>query len=84
MTGIINGIQEMIAFFASLWDFIKMIVGLVINLVKSLISLVEMLITTVANTTTLIATLPPWLIAFATATMTVAVLYIILGRENGK
>lgn len=84
MTGIINGIQEMIGFFASLWDFIKMIVGLVINLVKSLISLVEMLITTVANTTTLIATLPPWLIAFATATLTVAVLYIILGRENGK
>lgn len=84
MTGIFKGIQTLITNIATLLNGVKLAIEFLINLVKSMFELVKLLITTVGNTTVLIGTLPSWLIAFATATIGVAVLYMILGRETGK
>lgn len=84
MKGIMSGLQNLLSFFANIWDMLKMLFQFVQNMIKSLVSLLDLLITTVGNVVTIIATLPPWLIAFATATLGVSVLYIILGRETGK
>lgn len=80
----IDGIQALINAIQTIIDGIQMAFAFLINIVKSLFMLIELLINIVINTTTLIATLPPWLIAFATATLSVSVLYIILGRDTGK
>ena len=84
MTGIFNGIQKLINIIETIIEVAKLGIQYLVNLVKSMIDLIRLLITTTANTYTLIATLPSWLIAFATATISVAVLYVILGRSNGK
>ncbi|MBQ2350053.1 MAG: hypothetical protein II393_02135 [Cytophagales bacterium] len=84
MKGIFKGIQTIVSQFQTMINGIKMAIEFLFNLVKSLFELIKLLITTVGNATALIATLPPWLIAFATATIGVAVLYMILGRQTGK
>lgn len=84
MAGIVNGIQNLWNGILTIVNAIKMFIQFGINLIKSLIQLIELLATTVSNTFTLITTLPPWLIAVATATLSIAVLYIVVGRESGK
>lgn len=84
MTGIFNGIQSMISTVQSIVDGIVIGIKFLINLVKSIGQLIQLLITTIANTTNIILTLPSWLIAFATATLGVAILYMVLGRHTGK
>lgn len=84
MKGLISGIQALWSGIQTIINGILMGIQFLINLVKSLIELVRILITTASNTTSLILTLPPWLIAFATASLSIAILYLILGRESGK
>lgn len=84
MTGIFKGIQSMISTVQSIVDGIVIGIKFLINLVKSIGQLIQLLITTLANTTNIILTLPSWLIAFATATLGVAILYMVLGRQTGK
>lgn len=84
MTGIFNGIQSVISAIQSIVNGIVIGIKFLINLVKSVGQLIQLLITTVANVSNLTLTLPSWLIAFATATLGVAILYMVLGRETGK
>lgn len=84
MKGIFNGIQSLISSIETVINAVKIGVQFLINLVKSMFQLVQLIITTVTNVMTLTATLPQWLIAFATCTLGVAVLYIIIGRDTGK
>lgn len=77
MQDLYNGILSIV-------NGIEIAIQFLVNLVKSLFQLMELLGQTIINTTTLIATLPSWLIAIATATLGVSVLYIIIGRETGK
>lgn len=84
MKGIVSGLQNIWSSILTLVNGVILAVQFLINLVKSLFEMIKILVTTVTNTTTLILTLPPWLIAFATATIGVAVLYVIIGRETGK
>ena len=84
MKGLFRGIQTLISNIKSIIYAIKIGITFILNLIESLFKLIQLLITTIANTTTLIATLPSWLIAFATCTLAIAVLYVILGRESGK
>lgn len=84
MTGIINGLQNLWNGILAIVNGIVLGINFLMNLIKSLFQLLRMLVTTVTNTTILIQTLPSWLIAFATASVSIAVLYIILGRESGK
>lgn len=84
MTGIFKGIQQAINSIQTIIEGIKLGIQFLINLVKSLFELIQLLTTTIGNITTLTLTLPSWLIAVATATIGVSVLYIILGRDTGK
>lgn len=84
MKGIVQGLQNLWSGIQTIVNGIIMAIQFLINLVKSLFEMIKLIGTTLTNTTTLILTLPPWLIAFATATIGVAVLYIIIGRETGK
>lgn len=84
MNGIITGIQTLWNGILTIVNGIVMGIQFLINMIKSLFEMIKILVTTVTNTTTLIGTLPPWLIAFATLTLGIAVLYMILGRDTGK
>lgn len=84
MKGIINGIQGIIDIFISIWDAIKLCITFLINLVKGLFQMLTILKTTITNSMNFTLTLPSWLIAFASATIAVSILYIIVGRESGK
>lgn len=84
MSGIFNGLQNLISGIQTLINGVKIGIEFVINIVKSTYQLVLLLINIVGNTTILIATLPAWIRAVATATLGVAVIYLMLGRETGK
>lgn len=84
MTGIFKGLQTMVSTIQSVVDGIVIGIKFLINLVKSIGQLIQLLITTLGNTSNIILTLPSWLIAFATATLGVAILYMVLGRQTGK
>lgn len=84
MSGIFNGIQSLVSSIQTLINGIKLGIQFLINLVKSIFELIKLLTTTIGNITTLTFTLPSWLIAVATATIGISVLYIILGRNTGK
>lgn len=84
MTGIFNGIQKLFGGIQTLINGVKMAIQFLIGIVKTTFELLKLLATTIGNATTLITTLPPWLTAFATATIGIAVIYVIIGRETGK
>lgn len=84
MTGLIKGIQAVINAIQTMIEGIKMAIQFLINLVHSIFQLIQLLLSTVSNSVVLVETLPSWLMAFALATIAVAVLYVILGRNTGK
>ena len=84
MTGIFNGIQTLINGIQTLINGIMLGIRFIINLIKSSIDLIRLLATTLANATNIAITLPSWLIAFVTASIGIAILYMIIGRSAGK
>lgn len=84
MSGIFNGIQKLIGGIETIVNGFIMGINFLVNVVKSLVDLIRLLATTLTNVFQLTATLPSWLIAFATASVSIAVLYMILGRNAGK
>lgn len=83
MTGIFRGLQELISNFRSIISFITTIWGFVINLIKSLGDLFNLLINMLSVVSGIILTLPSWLIAFASLTIGICVLYLVVGRNHG-
>lgn len=84
MTGIFNGIQTLINGISTIVNGIMLGIKFIVNMVKSLVDLIRLLTTTLANVTNIAITLPSWLIAFVTASVGIAILYIIIGRNAGK
>lgn len=84
MTGIFNGIQTLINGITTIVNGILLGIKFIINLIKSMIDLIRLLATTLANATNIAITLPSWLIAFVTASIGIAILYMIIGRNTGK
>ena len=84
MTGIFNGIQTLINGITTIVNGILLGIKFLINLIKSSIDLIRLLTTTLANATNIAITLPSWLIAFVTASIGIAILYMIIGRNAGK
>lgn len=73
-----------------MFEFFDWIVEVVFSLVqflwttvKGLIQLISLLPTSVNMLTSSLNLLPPVLVAFATATITICVIFIIVGRETG-
>lgn len=73
-----------INFFKSLWDTITALIDLVINLVSGLFQFIANLPTFISYLTKTIAILPGWLLPFCTISITVSVLFIILGRGKSN
>ena len=84
MTGIFNGIKELIANFKAIITAFQMVINFIVTVVKSLGQLVRLLVKIVTNVDILLGTLPVWLVAFGTVTVGASILYLIIGRETGK
>lgn len=61
---------------SSLWNFL-------ISMIKGLLQLISLIPSAVNSLTTAIGILPSILVAFATATVTIATIFIIAGRQGG-
>lgn len=83
MTGIFRGIQDLISNFRSIISYIQTIWGFIVNLIKSIGDLVQLCINMFSVISGIILTLPSWLIAFATLTISVCILFLVLGRDHG-
>ena len=84
MQGIFTGIQQVINSITSLVSGLYLGIQFLIGMVKNLIEMIKMLATMVLNTNTIITTMPSWLMGFLALSVSVSVLYVILGREQGK
>lgn len=84
MSGIFNGIQSLINGITTIVNGIILGIKFIVNTIKSLFDLIRLLTTTLANATNIAITLPSWLIAFVTASIGIAILYMIIGRNAGK
>lgn len=80
----IEGIQNLISGIETIIEGLKLGIEFMINLVLSMIEMLKLIFTTSQNTSILITTLPTWLIAIATASLGVSILYLIVGRDTGK
>lgn len=79
-----GGIQAVVNAIKNLIQFIKTILSFIANIFRSLILAFNMLLQMIPKVMQLIATLPDWLIAFATITIGVTIAYFIIGRTAGK
>lgn len=77
MKGILDFIDWIVEIIKALWEFL-------VDFFANLANLVTMLATVFANVTNVIAQMPTWLQTFATATLCVTVMYLLLGRDAGK
>lgn len=77
MTGIFNGIQLII-------NCILPIFKLIGSLLTLLGQILVLVLGVVIQLTTFIQTMPNWLIAYATCSIGIVVIYQLIGRESGK
>ena len=64
-------------------DFIGMIIDFVIQMVTGIVQLLTLIPKMVETLTASLGLLPTFLVGFAGVTVTVAVIFIIVGREGG-
>lgn len=79
-----GGIQAVIDAIVNIFDFFVMLFKFIGNTFKSMVLAFTMLLQMIPKVMTLIATLPSWLISFATITIGVTIAYFIIGRNAGK
>lgn len=79
-----GGIQAVVDAIKNIIEFFEMLFQFIGNIFKSMILAFNMLIQMIPKVMILIATLPDWLITFATITIGVTVAYFIIGRKEGK
>lgn len=73
----------MIAALNEIITFIGSLIDLVVKIVTGLVQLLQMIPSMSQTLTGSLSLLPSILVAFASVTITVAVIFIILGREGG-
>ena len=72
-----------IDFFQWLIDIIASLINLVVSLVKGIVQLLSLIPSAVQSLTLSVGFLPSFLVVFATATITISVIFIIVGRNSG-
>ena len=77
MSGIFAGLQAII-------DSILGPLRFILSIIQWTNKLLSILVGVITNVVTLIATLPNWLIAYASLGIAVMVIYLLLGRSTGK
>ena len=70
-------------FFDWIVETVSSLVEFLWTLIKGLIQLISLIPTAVNMLTNSIGILPSILVAFATATITISVIFILVGRESG-
>lgn len=75
--GIANGINDIIYFVGFIFDVIN-------KSLQHLIFLIRYILQCVSVAYSFVTTLPAWVSAMAYLTMSIAVLYIVLGRQGGN
>ena len=83
MTGIFNGLQGVISNINTIILGMKMFIDFGINLIKSLIDFCTLLLDTFDLLYGLVSTLPSWLTAFAFLTISISILFMVVGRNHG-
>ena len=83
MTGIFNGLQGVISNLNTIIIGVKMFIDVGINLIKSLIDFCTLLLDTFDLLYGLVSTLPTWLSAFAFLTISISILFMVVGRNHG-
>lgn len=69
-------------FLGSIWDAIQAIFGFVLQVIKGLLSVFLMLPKFITYVTSSIGYLPSLLAVFASATVAIAIIYFIIGRDT--
>lgn len=77
MKGVINGVKWII-------DFFKTIFSIISNIIKGIGTAFTYLITIVQIALNVLSTLPTWLISFGMITISISIIYFIIGRNTGK
>lgn len=77
MKGLINSFKWII-------DFFKTIFGIISSIFKTIETAFNYLITIIDLVIDTIGTLPIWLVAFAMITLSISIVYFIIGRNTGK
>lgn len=77
MKAVINGFKWIITFFKTIFSIISTIFETIATAFTYLITIIQLVIGT-------IATLPNWLKAFALITLSISIVYFIIGRQTGK
>lgn len=77
MKAVVNGFKWIINFFKTIFGIISTIFETITTAFRYLVTIVQLAIGTVA-------TLPTWLKAFALITISISIVYFIIGRETGK
>lgn len=83
MKKIISAVKAIASGFNDLINFIQTVFKILGNILQQIVYLFKYLTQAIAVSVSFIATLPPWLSVFATVTVSISVLYIILGRKGG-
>lgn len=75
--------QSIVNFIQSVWDILQAIVSFVVSTIQGLITMITSLPQILATATSAIGYLPSILSAFATLTITISIIYLIIGRNTG-
>ena len=67
-----------------LFEIVQLVFSLVTGFLSNLLKLFYYLTKALANALIFVGTLPQWLQIFGTITISISVMYIILGREGGS
>lgn len=83
MRKIIAAVKAIASGFNDLINFIGTIFKVLGNLLQQIVYLIKYVLQAISISTSFIATLPSWLSVFASVTVAISVLYIIMGRKGG-
>lgn len=83
MRKIISAVKAIASGFNDLINFIGTIFKVLGNLLQQIVYLIKYVLQAISVSTSFIATLPSWLSVFASVTVAISVLYIIMGRKGG-
>lgn len=84
MKKIISAVKAIASGFNDLINFIQMIFKLVFDLLQQIVLLIRYILQANSIALSFIYSMPNWIKVFATITIAISVLYIILNRQGGK
>lgn len=74
--------QYVVDFLGSIWNAIQAIFSFLMSVIRGLISLFAMLPKFITYVTSSIGYMPSMLAVFATATVAIAIVYLVIGRNT--